>query len=317
MIGHGGFGGSFGGGTLAVWTGFRAPLVAFAVALATRLARHPRIAPAAGGLGVVAGWAMLFGAAVTGPLLPPERLLLISLAALAALAGGLALPRRAAPAAVLLLGLFAGWWLAGGPHLRADLARAWPLILGMAAYVALLAALTGTDAWRLGGAALALWGGLRTADAAVLFPRLALVPLAATAALLGTFAVRRAMAAGRGPAARTGKAGSRKGKAAGPPKGGKGRTAPWTPAPAAALLFEPVLLPCVAALACVAAVAALSSGRVSHGGFGAIDAAALAPLPALLLAPRLRRFGRLFAALLAAAASIAIVWVIVHALPHR
>jgi len=94
------------------------------------------VAASAAGLGVLAGWWLVFGLLTASPRQLAERLpaLMLAMVVLAALLG---LPARRwsrlAPALAALALLVAGWWMAGAPLTVADGQRALPVLLGVAA----------------------------------------------------------------------------------------------------------------------------------------------------------------------------------------
>ncbi len=176
----------------------RGLLVAAAVAVlwggAARLLGWPRVAAAAAGLGLAAGFVAILGAVNASPRQLFERL--ASLAILGAVLG-LVVAMAGRPAwrlAAAGLGVGAGaWWLAGGPLHPDDMVRAaWPWA-GLAVAMALAV-------WRAGSLpAMALsWAALAAgvAAAAPLGPFLALA-LAGCGALAGVLVAggRPAMAA--------------------------------------------------------------------------------------------------------------------------
>jgi hypothetical protein len=270
-----------------LWTEFRAPIVALAVTASCRLAGRPALSAAAGGVGAACGWWLLFGLGLVAFGTPADRLAIAAaIVAAAAAAGAVLRWRQVALALPVLAALLCGWWLAGAPGPHRLPPREVIEALAIAAGIAAAAWLARGDAWRIGGAALGLWGALRAAEAPVLTASAALVPLAAAVALLGGGMAGAAAPAkrkgARRPAART----------AAPGGGGMAGFAP------------------VATVMAAGSVAVLSVGRLPYGRFGAVDAAALSPLLVLWLTPRFRRFGRLFAALLAATIGVAVTWVI-------
>ena len=121
---------------------WRGAALAFVVALGLAwLGRQlgrlgPALAASAVGLGVLAGWWLVFGLLTASPRQLAERLpmLLLAMVVLAALLG---LPARRwsrlAPALAALALLVAGWWMAGAPLTVADGQRAVPVLLGVAA----------------------------------------------------------------------------------------------------------------------------------------------------------------------------------------
>lgn len=177
------------------WRGFViAAAVALLVAGVGRLLKRPRLAAAAAGIGLVAGFIAVSGVISASPRQLAERLPALGILALMA---GLvaAVPRRGFRAAGLVLGVALGaWWMAGAPLHPADAVRAAPVAL------ALLLAM-GVVVWRGGevpGAAVA-WAGLAAAliGAAARGPQPAYA-LAGLGAVLGAALLR----GGMGPAAR-------------------------------------------------------------------------------------------------------------------
>lgn len=177
------------------WRGFViAAAVALLVAAVGRVLKRPRLAAAAAGIGLVAGFVAVSGVISASPRQLAERLPALGILALMA---GLvaAVPRRGFRAAGLVLGVALGaWWMAGAPLHPADAVRAAPVAL------ALLLAM-GVVVWRGGevpGAAVA-WAGLAAAliGAAARGPQPAYA-LAGLGAVLGAALLR----GGMGPLAR-------------------------------------------------------------------------------------------------------------------
>lgn len=171
-----------------------ATAVAFAVAGIARLAKWDRLATAAAGLGLMAGFVSVLGVINATPRQLAERLPL--LAAIGLVAGGLAsLRHRAFGIVGVALGLMGGaWWMAGAPLHPATALRAAPVAL------ALLAAM-GFVWWR--GVGMPSMGMAWAALAAGLFAAAARGPqvafaLAGVGAVLGAAVVR----SGFGPASR-------------------------------------------------------------------------------------------------------------------
>jgi hypothetical protein len=262
-----------------VWPAGRAPILAAVAALAAllagRLLRLPLLQAAASGLALAVGWIVALGGVAVTPRLPAERLPALALAGLGA---GVAadLWRRGGLVAAMLA-LVAGWWVAGAPRSEAETAAVLPhmacVVLAVLLAVRLLAA--PASPWVIPAAALALWGALLAAGAPLPWTSLALVLLAATLGQVSGGQVSGGQASG--------------------PRGA------WA-----------VRLPMAAALAGLAALVVLVPGRALHGGVMRVDLAALAPVVAVWLAPRLmsrvRWGGGMLAALLAAAVAVALAW---------
>ncbi len=176
----------------------RGMVVAAAVALVVngiaRLAKRERLAAAAAGIGLMAGFVAVLGIINATPRQLAERLPL--LAALGLAAGGLAsLRHRAARLAGVALGLLGGaWWMAGAPLHPATLLQAAPVALALLAGMG-LAWWRGTAMGPMGWAWVALAAGLMAAAARG--PQAAFA-LAGLGAVLGAAAVRAVL----GPAAR-------------------------------------------------------------------------------------------------------------------
>jgi len=274
---------------LLVWQAGQVPIVAAAVALAVglsgRLLRSARLAAAAPGLALLAGWGFAQGLSLA-PRLPAARLPML---AAVALGTGLAVDwsGRAAGLAGAVLAIVAGWWLAGAPLSDAAAGLVLPEMacLALAVLLALRLLRAPASRWCHAAAALALWGGLMAAAAPPAWAALALVLLVAGLA--------QAVPPPRSPPA----APSR-----------RARAAPVPPPRSVATLR----LPMAAGLAGVAGLAVLALGRLGRGGVSRVDLAALAPLLALLATPRLAaRFpwsGGLIGALMAAALAIGTAW---------
>jgi len=172
------------------WHGF---MVAAAVALliggAGRVLKRPRLAAAAAGIGLVAGFVAVSGVINATPRQLAERLPALAILAFAA---GLvaAVPRRGFRGAGLVLGVTLGaWWMAGAPLHGPDAMRAAPMAL------ALLLAM-GVVVWRseeVPGAAVA-WAALAAAlvFAAARGPQPAFA-LAGLGAVLGAALLRGGM----------------------------------------------------------------------------------------------------------------------------
>lgn len=181
------------------WRGFAvAAAVALLVAGVGRLLKRPRLAAAAAGIGLAAGFAAVLGVVNASPRQLAERL--PALAILALVAGVVAaVPRRGFRLAGLAAGAALGaWWMAGAPLARADLVRAAPEALALLAAMAAVtwrgAAVPGmTVAWA------ALAAGLVAAGARGPQPAFA---LAGMGAALGAALLRGALGpAGRVPLA--------------------------------------------------------------------------------------------------------------------
>jgi hypothetical protein len=267
-----------------VWPAGRAPILAAVAALAAllagRLLRVPLLQAAASGVALAVGWIVAFGGVAVAPRLPAERLPVLALAGLGA---GIAadLWRRGGLVAVVLA-VAAGWWVAGAPRSEAEAAAVLPHMACIALAVLLAVRLLAAprSPWVIPAAALALWGALLAARAPLPWTGLALVPLAATLGQVSGGQVSGRQVSGRQVSG---------------PRGA------WA-----------VRLPMAAALAGLAALVVLVPGHALHGGVTRVDLAALAPVVAVWLAPRLmarvRWGGGLLAALLAAAVAVALAW---------
>ncbi len=325
----------------------RAAAAALLAAAAARAAaaRVPRAGPLAGGLGLLAGWLTLglssaADIAEPGPL---ARLAPVAAATLAVLLAGPALPRLR-PLAPFLLGALSGWWLAGAPTRLQHLAReaapheptswrglAWSPRLWLASlrdaplwdaqlwdaqlWDAQLwhAPLWHTPLWQALAPALAL--GLAVSLAA---RRLGLVP-AAAAARARPAPPRHASPAGAPPglplAAALALCGSLLacGATRLPPPAGPTALAAALVVLAAALVCGPAASPGLVPGLLATALATLLASH-PHLSDWPRDAAALSPLAVLLAAPRLpRRWPA--RPLLAAAAAVALTWLLARVTP--
>lgn len=158
------------GGMWGAWGGYKAPALAALAALlvalaapgsASKAARGSArggippgggpLASAAGPFGVAVGWAVLLPvlAAPRSVFQPRGLAEYLAMPALAALAGGLALPRLGGRGPVWLgvaLAGFTGWWMAGAPAARGEFWRVWAAV---AAATGVLALGAGADARRM------------------------------------------------------------------------------------------------------------------------------------------------------------------------
>ncbi|MBR0672957.1 hypothetical protein GXW76_17395, partial [Roseomonas soli] len=170
--------------------GLVAGLVSLAWAGAWRLARWPRLAAAAAGVGLLAGLAAVLGVINASPRQLVERLPVLAVLGLAA--GFLAAGGRVRQVAGILLGLLGGaWWMAGAPLHPDSLWRAAPVALGLLVGMG-LALRAGAAAPPVTIAWLALAGGLAAAGARG--PYLACA-LAGLGAMAGTTVAGLGMAA--------------------------------------------------------------------------------------------------------------------------
>jgi hypothetical protein len=260
---------------LAIWQEFHGPLVAFAVSLGLALVARFARSPLAGS--VAGGAAVAVGWAVTTAV--PWVLMPRPLAD--------RLPLLAVGVLVLAVaaGRFAGRRGIWPPSVVVALASGWWLAGAPHTHPALLAA------WPLGlGVAVAVvavaWlsGGTDP-----LQPVLASVVLAAALHVVAAPWLWVLLALVPGAAA--------------------------LPLLAAPGLSAMALLPLAADVAASGAGVVITAGRLARGGFTAVDAAALSPLLALWLAPRIgarlgaaRRLGPLLGAIIAGALSVAVAW---------
>jgi hypothetical protein len=166
---------------------YAAPLAAFVVASAVWLAARGRAwAGTAGGLGLLAGWALLLPIRVLPRAIwaSPRGVEVLVLPALVCVAG-VALTawrggRQGRLIAVVLAG-FAGWWVARNEVGTAEFWRVWFAIAGLTWVVARVCA---GRAERFLVLALALWGGLAVAGTGAAWLMAAAVAVSAAAGLL-------------------------------------------------------------------------------------------------------------------------------------
>jgi hypothetical protein len=122
------------------WRGFAvAAGLALLLAGAGRLLGRPRLAAAAAGIGLAAGFVAVFGVVNASPRQLAERLPALAILALPAGVVAAVPGRGFRPAGLAAGALLGAWWMAGAPLVRADLLRAAPealaLLVAMAAAI--------------------------------------------------------------------------------------------------------------------------------------------------------------------------------------
>lgn len=168
---------------LGIWSGpALAALVALLLALVLRAMKQVPLSGLAAPAGIAAGWIVTLGLILASPRQLPERLPLLSLAALVfGLAAQAVAKRQVFLWVVVGLGcLGTGWWMAGAPMTAADIQRG-AVTIGAAAATAGLGYALMQASWQPLAAALAFAAALLVAGIAG--PAWLLAAIAVTAAL--------------------------------------------------------------------------------------------------------------------------------------